>query len=94
MESEVRSDAFGHATPSYLYNSPVNGPTAKKLSIMHGNGHVPRESAVEGQGSSVDVLSQPGRQVQASSSLRNMNLITWHEDNLHRKRKHRVFFRW
>ncbi|KAK4485260.1 hypothetical protein RD792_007892 [Penstemon davidsonii] len=86
VESKTRSDAYGHVAPPYLYDSPVDGPTAKSLSLMHGNGHLPREYDVEGQVSNADASSQPGRQLQFSSP-RNTDFDTNYEDNMHIERK-------
>ncbi|KAG8385512.1 hypothetical protein BUALT_Bualt03G0053000 [Buddleja alternifolia] len=90
VESKIKTDAYGHMAPSYLYDSPINGPTAKGLSLMHGNGHPPREHGVEGQVSSIDIYSQPGRQVQFSSSPRNADFSTHNDDNLHMERKRKI----
>ncbi|PIN06555.1 Transcription factor PHOX2/ARIX, contains HOX domain [Handroanthus impetiginosus] len=88
VESKTRTDVYGHvAQSSYLYDPPVDGPTPKSLSVMHVNGHLPREHGVEGQPSSMDVYSQHGRQMHFSSPPRNTEFITHNNDNLHMERK-------
>ncbi|XP_073301309.1 homeobox-DDT domain protein RLT1-like [Primulina huaijiensis] len=88
IESQVRSDAYRHVAPSYLYDSPVDdGSTAKSLSVVHENGHIPREYGVGGLVSSVDMITQSGRQF--TSSPRNSGFITQNDDTMQidRKRK-------
>ncbi|KAI3456227.1 hypothetical protein Pfo_012890 [Paulownia fortunei] len=87
VESKIRADAYGHVAPSYLYDSPVDGPTPKSSSHMHGNGHLPSEHGVEGQVSSMDIYSQPCRQTQFSSSPRNTDFIIPNDNNLHMEKK-------
>ncbi|KAL2524213.1 homeobox-1 [Abeliophyllum distichum] len=88
-EPKIRSDAYGHVAMSYLYNSPVDGPTAKSPSLMHGNGRLHKEYVVEGRVSSADLSSQSGRQRQPSSPPRNGEYIPYDEDisQMERKRK-------
>ncbi|KAL0425474.1 UNVERIFIED_CONTAM: Homeobox-DDT domain protein RLT1 [Sesamum radiatum] len=87
VESKIRADTYGHVAPAYLYDAPVDGPTTKSLSNMHGDVHVAREHGVEGQAKSMDVYSQPGRQMQFSVSPRNTDFMTHNEVNLHMERK-------
>ncbi|CAI9760178.1 unnamed protein product [Fraxinus pennsylvanica] len=88
-EPKIRSDAYGHVAKSYLCNSPVDGSTAKSLSLMHGNGRPHREYVFEGQVSSADLSSQSGRQRQPSSPPRYGDFIPHDEDTslMERKRK-------
>ncbi|XP_073158296.1 homeobox-DDT domain protein RLT1 [Henckelia pumila] len=90
IESQVRSDVYRHVAPSSYYDSPVDdGSTAKSLSVVHENGHVPREYGIGGLVSSVDVISQSGRPVPFASSPRNSDFIAHNDDNMQidRKRK-------
>ncbi|KAL6567386.1 hypothetical protein OROGR_001054 [Orobanche gracilis] len=84
-EYKTRTDTYGHVAASYLYESP-NGPTQKVSSHMHLSGHLPREY-VEGQVSSMDIYSQPSRQMQFSSSPRNTDFVISNDGNLHVERK-------
>ncbi|KAL7102846.1 hypothetical protein ACP275_08G144100 [Erythranthe tilingii] len=97
-ETTVRieeKDRYKHSYDRNLYGqsdvkhmkAASDGPSAKTMSIMRGNGHVPRGYGAENQVSSMDIMSQSGRHVQPSSSPRNMNLMTNHEDNQHIERK-------
>ncbi|XP_073058613.1 homeobox-DDT domain protein RLT1-like [Primulina eburnea] len=88
IESQVRSDAYRNVAPSSYYDSPFDdGSTAKSLSVVHENGHIPREYGIGGL--SVEVISQSGRQVQFASSPRHSSIIAHNDDNMQidRKRK-------
>ncbi|KAL7129980.1 hypothetical protein ABFS83_13G103000 [Erythranthe nasuta] len=56
---------------------------------MHGNGHLPREYGTEGQVSSMDIYSQPGRQMQFPSPI-NTDFTTQNDNNLHMGRKRKT----
>ncbi|GFP97110.1 homeobox protein aristaless [Phtheirospermum japonicum] len=88
VESKIRNDAYGHVAPPFLYDSP-NGPTPKSSSFVHVNGHLPREH-VEGQVSSMDMYSQPIRQMQFSSSPRSADFVTPNDGNLSVERKRKI----
>lgn len=90
-EPKIRSDAYGHVAKSYLCDSPVDVPTAKSLSLMHGNGRTHREYVFEGQVSSADLSSQSGRQRQPSSPPRDGEFIPRDEDTSQMNRKRKVF---
>lgn len=90
METKIRTDAYGHVVPPYLYDSPVDGPPPKGLSLMHENGLLSREHVVEGQTSRTELYSQAGRQMQISSSPRNTDFVTQNDANVYVERKRKV----
>ncbi|KAL0397444.1 UNVERIFIED_CONTAM: Pentatricopeptide repeat-containing protein [Sesamum calycinum] len=62
VESKIRADTYGHVAPAYLYDAPVDGPTTKSLSNMHGNAHVAGNMVLKGrQKAWMYILSQAGR---------------------------------
>ncbi|KAH6773670.1 hypothetical protein C2S51_012074 [Perilla frutescens var. frutescens] len=87
LETKIRTDAYGHVAPPYLYDSPGDGPLLKGLSLVHENGLLPREHVVEGQTSRTDLYSQPGRQMHISSSPRNTDFVTQNDTNVYMERK-------
>ncbi|KAL3617111.1 hypothetical protein CASFOL_039505 [Castilleja foliolosa] len=89
VESKFRNDAYGHVAPPYLYDSPNGGPTPKSSSLVHVNGHQPRER-VESQVSSMDMYSQPIRQMQFSTSPRSADFVTPNDGNLPVERKRKI----
>lgn len=89
-ESKIRLDTYGHVAPAYLYESPGDGPPGKSLSLKHGNGHVAREYGIESQLPNADILAQPSRQAQFSTSPRSTDFNMHAEDSAQIDRKRKV----
>nr|GMC81593.1 homeobox-DDT domain protein RLT1 isoform X2 [Ipomoea batatas] len=86
---KARSDRYGQVGPSYIYDSPVNGPSAKTLSVTESSGNLPREYCAEGHASSANLLFQQSRQGQFSSPTGDGEFIPCNEgtSQMERKRK-------
>lgn len=87
---KARSDRYGQVGPSYIYDSPVNGPSAKTLSATESNGNLSREYGAEGHVSSANLLFQQGRQGQFSSPTRDAEFIPCNDGTLQMERKRKV----
>lgn len=87
---KARSDRYGQVGPSYIYDSPVNGPSAKTLSVTESSGNLPREYCAEGHASSANLLFQQSRQGQFSSPTGDGEFIPCNEGTSQMERKRKV----